>query len=794
MIYCRFKFAIKLIVVVSVFGSTTMNAQAVFTKGKPPSFKIKQTIKIQEAILPKLDYGKIIEEDRDDELNNEPFRFGHIHEVNYSLGNSGEWTTLADGNRIWRLKIYAPSAQTINLNYKKYDIPPGGQLYIYSDSKKDVLGPFTYQNEKENGEFATGFTEGEYCTVEYFEPHDKEGESYIQISGVVHGYRSIRSEVSEMLKVFQDSGACNNDVNCTIGNGWEDQIKSVGLIMTSNNSRFCTGALINNTGDDCRSYFLSANHCFANDNVGDVLNDIFMFNYNSSTPACPGTPTTDGPTNQTVQGATVVAKSVVSDFCLLELTNNPLDFYDVYYSGWDRRDIASAGASGIHHPRGDVKKISFENANLVSGSFGGGGTNTHWQVPDWDEGTTEPGSSGSPLFDMTDQRIIGQLHGGGAACNGTGNNGSPDYYGKISHSWDQNSTVITQQLESWLDPINTGVLVMDGNDCSVPLMPVAAINLTTGSTFTFCGSDNISFEDVSSGTPTSWSWSFSGAGVSPTSSSLENPTVSVSLSGTLTATLTVTNAQGSDMVTNSYPVTINNCVQNTYCVSPAVAIPDNNSAGLSSTITVPATTNLLDVDIDINVPHTWVGDLVITVEHGGVTATILDRPGSPASSNGCNQDDIIAVFDDEGTAIAETMCNATGSAISGIVIPNDPLSVFDGMNPTGLWTLTIFDNVVADIGTLDSWCIITTSEVNSEPCPYNQLTHMNGLQEVETGVVDYESADWINTTLPTVIESTAKVNYVATQYIELNGEFEIKAGAEFEAFIDGCNNGSGGNN
>ena len=158
------------------------------------------------------------------------------------------------------------------------------------------MGPFTYQNQKSNSRFATGFTHGDYCIIEYYEPKASQGAGRIAIDGIVHGYRSIRSEVNSTLRAFQDSGACNNDVECAIGNGWEDQIKSVGLILTANNSRFCTGALINNTGDDCQSYFLSANHCFANDNPGDVLNDIFMFNYDSPSPACPGTPNTDGPT------------------------------------------------------------------------------------------------------------------------------------------------------------------------------------------------------------------------------------------------------------------------------------------------------------------------------------------------------------------------------------------------------------------------------------------------------------------------------------------------------------------
>ncbi len=87
----------------------------------------------------------------------------------------------------------------------------------------------------------------------------------------------------------------------------------------------------------------------------------------------------------------------------------------------------------------------------------------------------------------------------------------------------------------------------------------------------------------------------------------------------------------------------------------------------------------------------------------------------------------------------------------------------------------------------------TISGVASNPC-YSDLTNANGLGTNETGTVDYESSTFINTTAPTVLQSGSKVDYDATTTICLNSGFEVKVGAEFDAFIDGCNNGSGGNN
>jgi hypothetical protein len=83
----------------------------------------------------------------------------------------------------------------------------------------------------------------------------------------------------------------------------------------------------------------------------------------------------------------------------------------------DNTGATPQSAVGIHHPSGDIKKISFENQPLISTTFGSCPPNSHWGVTDWDLGVTEGGSSGSPLYDQN-HLIIGQLHGGASACGG----------------------------------------------------------------------------------------------------------------------------------------------------------------------------------------------------------------------------------------------------------------------------------------------------------------------------------------------------------------------------------------
>ena len=74
----------------------------------------------------------------------------------------------------------------------------------------------------------------------------------------------------------------------------------------------------------------------------------------------------------------------------------------------------------MHHPSGDIKKISTYSSNLNTSGWNGNGVQSHWRVY-WTSnsnghGVTEGGSSGSPIF-RANGRIMGTLTGGGSYCN-----------------------------------------------------------------------------------------------------------------------------------------------------------------------------------------------------------------------------------------------------------------------------------------------------------------------------------------------------------------------------------------
>lgn len=127
----------------------------------------------------------------------------------------------------------------------------------------------------------------------------------------------------------------------------------------------------------------------------------------------------------------LLANWASSDFALLEIVETIPNSYRAYLAGWNMNKTAARSVYGIHHPSCDVKKISLFNGTLVASYWNEYPRNYHWMVSKWTEGTTEPGSSGSGLFNPSGQ-LIGQLHGGMAACD---NPDGYDLYGALAYSW-----------------------------------------------------------------------------------------------------------------------------------------------------------------------------------------------------------------------------------------------------------------------------------------------------------------------------------------------------------------------
>lgn len=382
-----------------------------------------------------------------DEVKSAPWRFGEEFDVNIGL-DGGHWST-ANGMAVWRTVIEAPEALAISLRFSAFQLPKGAQLFIWNRDGIEFIGSFDHRNQKEWGGLATGLVAGDASVVEVHCPSDRVNEVELTIDKVVHAYRDVvgkASLVAEALGVergpYGNSGDCNINVNCPEGATWQCEKRSVALIL-SGGFAVCTGALVNNTAQDGSPLFLTANHCLG----GSVGNWTFVFNH--ETEGCTGN---NGPTNQTVSGAEILENSSASDFALLLLDETPPASYDVFYAGWDGTDATTVqNTTGIHHPSGDLKKICIDEDAAYHDNAAGAAV---WWIDEWEDGVTEGGSSGSPLFDQN-HRIIGQLYGGAAACQGTSNNGQFDYYGRMGVSFNNG-------IADHLDPLGLGLEVLNG--------------------------------------------------------------------------------------------------------------------------------------------------------------------------------------------------------------------------------------------------------------------------------------------------------------------------------------------
>ena len=361
----------------------------------------------------------------------------------YDADVDGVWEeSSSTGEQIWRLRVSAPGAIHVNLGFSSYRMPEGGSLQLMSASSDDVL-TFTADDNKDHGELWTPIVVGSIVDLQVkLPPGVDPSELSLVLSSINSGFRGFAPSLEK-------SGSCNVDVECPQGDDWQAEIRSV-AVYSQGGSTFCTGAMLNNALEDRTPYFLTANHCGINNN-NEARSLVVFWNYETST--CGGTP--DGRLDQFQTGASFVAGSADTDFTLLRLDSQPNPAWDVHYAGWDRTGQAMDGAVAIHHPSTDEKSISFENdpTRFVRDAFGNAQDNNgaYIRVNDWDLGTTEPGSSGSPLFSF-DHRVVGQLLGGSAAC---GNN-LPDWYGALRTSWTGRGTSQTR-LSDWLDPNNSGV-------------------------------------------------------------------------------------------------------------------------------------------------------------------------------------------------------------------------------------------------------------------------------------------------------------------------------------------------
>ncbi len=527
--------------------------------GTPPGFTSDiSRDQVEKVSFKQPDYELLRHQDDSVSSLGVPERMGITLPANISINNAGSWTKISNTHRIWRLNIEVSSAVGLALYFTDFYLAPGDQLYVYSADKSFLIGAFTELNNRDNKLFATEVVKGESIIVEYVQMINNTEESNFVISEVLVVYTPMpfynnslnvyeSKDQKSSMDINGDSGECEVNVKCEEGDNWRDQVNGVVRIMAKNGSTafWCTGSIMNNTALDFTAYLLTADHCALSSGVYAKASDLaqWIFYFNLESMSC----TDDTPVgSKSLTGAIKIASSSPvgnegSDFFLLRLEDVIPNSYQPYYNGWNAQNGLSSSGVSIHHPAGDVKKISTYIIDLELSQWGNT-PETHFMVS-WSEtvngfGVTEGGSSGSPIFNSSRQ-IIGQLTGGESDCENTSGR---DHYGRFFHSWDKNGLPDTLRLKPWLDPLTSGLRVLNGSYNT----RVAIAQFVADETVVPVGS-LVNFTDLSSNNPDSWSWIFEGG--KPSISNIQNPgAVLYDRLGSYDVTLIVTNEYGEDSV------------------------------------------------------------------------------------------------------------------------------------------------------------------------------------------------------------------------------------------------------
>ena len=434
---------------------------------RPMSWQMDVRANVTAIELPPLDLEGVVQQDSINDLDKSlPWRYGISRPVRLDMMKDGEWTDLPNVGRIWRVAIKSADAINLSVNFDDFYIPQGARLQLYNEDRTDLSKTYSSAQNRQNKRVASWYVTGDLIYIEYFVPDYVTIDAQLEIGSVIHGYRLGRiGEYIENTRGLNDSGSCNYDVNCSIGADFDDKkdlVKKTVALLTLGNGYLCSASLMNNTRNDKTPYLLTANHCLE---TSDPAYWTVRFNWMSPNPICgTGEDSDDLQTNFTMSGAEERASNALSDFALVEMFSSIPQSWDIAFAGWDNSDIDPEFEVGIHHPNGDVMKICRddsgavkENANgtevwLIGGVSVGSGSG-------WEYGTTESGSSGSPLFDQ-DGRVIGQLYAGQSSCDGDENNNDYDIYGRLGVSWNSGTSQQTR-LRDWLDPIASGVSTLE---------------------------------------------------------------------------------------------------------------------------------------------------------------------------------------------------------------------------------------------------------------------------------------------------------------------------------------------
>jgi lysyl endopeptidase len=466
--------------------------------------------------LPALDVAKARAEDYAGKALGDPPRIGIVAglsgvAVGQGTADAGRWSQRTDGSLVWRLAVNGPHAIALDFAFSRFRLPAGAELWIRSPDGSDWIGPFTDADNALHKRFFTPMLMGSGAVLELVVPGDRREFVELELSGVNRVYRDLKTATLEK------SGSCNIDVACPQGDPYREQIRSVAhyVFQSGSGSFVCTGQLMATTqagNDATQPVFSTANHCVST--ASEVQSMVFYWRYESASCRTPGSAASGQSLSRSISaatqsGASLLATHQPTDFTVVRLNQPVPAAAQAFWSGWDRSENIPGSSVSIHHPAGHEKRIAINTDPLTvtSSCIATTANNTHWRVNNWNQGTTEQGSSGAGLWRGDSKRLIGVLSGGDASCSEPA---GFDCYGRLSTAWTGGGSAATR-MRDWLDPANTGVVTHDAGSASGLQVSLSSPAFTT---LARAGDSIVISAAVSGGSgPYSYAWDTNGDGI-----------------------------------------------------------------------------------------------------------------------------------------------------------------------------------------------------------------------------------------------------------------------------------------
>lgn len=354
------------------------------------------------------------------------------------------WQRLPDKGLVAAFSIRSPGASAIRAGMRTEGLPQNAEVRIFGTNNAEIFGPYSGEyirsqetpgdgrgSDSENRVFWSPVIEGDTIAVEIYLPSPAKDGFRLTVPKIQHLVDSIQHPSTKNLSDLGASGSCNIDVRCrsTVPANLSSAVAKY-LFTKEGFTYLCTGTLLNDKDPNSWiPYFFTANHCLPDQSTANTIDSYWFFERAVCGGADPNSVT------HFTGGADLLATDSSSDFSLLRLRDMQIgSLPEIHFAGWTSANPTGLGAIGIHHPGGDVKKLSEGTVNGISGpGQAASGVGDFLHVT-WTAGTTEAGSSGSGAFAITGEQggqhlLVGNLHSGLASCS---NRSSPDWYARFS--------------------------------------------------------------------------------------------------------------------------------------------------------------------------------------------------------------------------------------------------------------------------------------------------------------------------------------------------------------------------